>query len=164
MKYIAHRGLLKGPDKALENKPEQIIDCLLNKEYDCEIDVHFIKNEWWLGHDEPQYKVEEDFLLQKGLWIHCKNLEALERMQYLPKSCNYFWHQEDDFTLTSQGQIWTFPGNTLTESSVAVIPESSTRNWEYAKESKLFGVCSDYLEAFINETSPMPVWTTSKLF
>ena len=26
------------------------------------------------------------------------------------KSLNYFWHQTDDFTLTSHGYIWTYPG------------------------------------------------------
>ena len=32
-------------------------------------------------------------------------------MKKIDKTFNYFWHQNDKFTLTSKGYIWTFPGN-----------------------------------------------------
>ena len=25
-------------------------------------------------------------------------------------NCHYFWHQEDDYTITSKGIIWAYPG------------------------------------------------------
>jgi hypothetical protein len=34
-----------------------------------------------------------------------------------------FWHQNDDFTLTSKNYIWTYPGQPYTASSVIVMPE-----------------------------------------
>ena len=57
MKVISHRGNIKGsiPDK--ENRPSYI-DCAIGNGYDVEIDIRMIGGELWLGHDEPQYKIE----------------------------------------------------------------------------------------------------------
>ena len=66
MFYIAHRGLINGPDKSLENLPEHILS-VLDKYYHCEVDVWRIKNEWFTGHDEPVYKVDESFIGKNGL-------------------------------------------------------------------------------------------------
>jgi hypothetical protein len=72
------------------------------------------------------------------LWIHCKNLAALQMM---PRTCNFFWHQQDDFTLTSHGYIWTFPEKTTGRTSVIV---DNSRNWA-SKNYECYGVCSDYI-------------------
>ena len=64
MIYIAHRGLFQGPDKEKENHPDQIRKAL-KKRYDCEIDVWWKSDGWWLGHDEPQYKVDSSFMDNK---------------------------------------------------------------------------------------------------
>ena len=143
MKLIAHRGLTQGPDKALENSPNQIIKSLKDG-FDCEIDVWYANGEWWLGHDLAQYQIDWDFLKQPGLWIHAKNLMALHVLG-ADHSLNFFWHQEDDYTLTSQGYIWTYPNKQLTDNSVMVMPE-----WRNPKLENLnyncFGICSDYVE------------------
>ena len=77
MKAISHRGNIKGPVPDKENRPSYI-DCAIGNGYDVEIDVRSIDGELWLGHDEPQYKVEHKWLWirRKNLWIHCKNLQA----------------------------------------------------------------------------------------
>jgi hypothetical protein len=36
---------------------------------------------------------------------------------------NYFFHQEDDITLTSKGYIWAYPGKQPIKNSIAVMPE-----------------------------------------
>ena len=156
MKYIAHRGLINGPDKSIENNPEQI-QFVLSKGYDCEIDVWKVYDKWFLGHDEPQYEIPVSFLGKQGLWIHCKNIDALYQLSILPFSYNYFWHQEDDYTLVSNGIIWTYPGKHLTSNSIAVMPEINEDYWDYVKNVKIYGVCTDYVEKFISETSTMPV-------
>lgn len=159
MRMIAHRGLLKGPDKTLENKPEQI-EKVLQKGIDCEIDVWSIYGKWFLGHDEPQYEIPASFLGKQGLWIHCKNLDALYQFNDMPFKYEYFWHQEDDFTLTSSNFIWTYPGKHLTKNSIAVLPEISNEYWEYVKSVNIYGVCTDYVEKFLSETSTLSVRTT----
>lgn len=159
MKIIAHRGLINGPDKKLENRPEHI-EKVLKLGYDCEIDVWSIYGKWFLGHDEPQYEVSASFLGKQGLWIHCKNLDALYNFTVLPIHYEYFWHQEDDFTLTSGNYIWTYPGKHLTKESVAVLPEINQDYWEYVKSLDIYGVCTDYVEKFLSETSTVSVGST----
>lgn len=141
MKLIAHRGLLEGPDKSLENDPTQIHLSLL-KGFDCEIDFWFIDQEFFLGHDGPTYSIKSDFLHQPGLWIHAKNLEALYWLSNT--NLNYFWHQEDNFTLTSKGYIWTYPGKELTDKSISVMPEWNDPNLQNLNLN-CFGICSDYI-------------------
>ena len=80
-----------------------------------------------------------------------------------PFKYTYFWHQEDDFTLTSSHHIWTYPGKDLTNNSIAVMPENSEEYWEYVKKLDIFGVCTDYVEKFIDETRTMPIGSAEKL-
>lgn len=142
MKYIAHRGNLLGPDKDTENTVEQIEKCI-SKGYDVEIDLYF-QNDWFLGHDGPQYRIDISFLLEHRnfLWCHCKNSDALFRIQEY--NLNYFWHDNDDFTLTSYNYIWTFPGKKLYKNSIVVKPENYTTD----KNFNCAGICSDYIEHF----------------
>jgi hypothetical protein len=141
MKLIAHRGLFNGPDKQLENTVKQI-DLALSKGYDSEIDVWY-DDEWYLGHDEPKQHIEFSFLMKPGLWIHVKNIDALYMLRY--SGLNYFWHQNDDYTLTSQGYIWTYPGNKLTSNSICVLPEWDDPSLSNVKNLKCFGICSDFV-------------------
>ena len=141
MIYIAHRGLMDGPSKELENRPDQIKKAL-NLGYDCEIDVRYIEGEWFLGHDNPDYPIDFNFLQQDRLWLHAKNLDALYILTAFNR-LNYFWHQEDDFTLTSQGYIWTYPGKPLTKDSVCVMPEWNSNILEFNEDC--YGVCSDFV-------------------
>ena len=136
-RYIAHRGNIIGPRPELENKPEYIINAL-EYGFDCECDVWCVDNEWWLGHDEPQYKTSIGFLLQKGLWIHAKNIEALEQLE--GTGINYFFHDKDAYVLTSKGYIWAYPGSQISELTVSVMPERTD-----VDDSKAMIVCSDYV-------------------
>lgn len=142
MILIAHRGLTDGPDRAFENHPKKILSSLKDG-FHCEIDVWFKDDSWWLGHDEPTHKIPYEFLEQYGLWIHAKNLDALYVLRANP-TLNYFWHQEDDFTLTSQGDIWTYPGKPLTKDSIMVMPEWDDPGFKQLKFNCL-GICSDYV-------------------
>ena len=79
MIYISHRGYFNGSDKDLENNPKQI-EFLYNKNYDIEVDVRFYKNKFYLGHDEPKYEINHNFLENEKLWCHAKNHETLEEL------------------------------------------------------------------------------------
>ena len=142
MIYIAHRGLTTGPDVNLENRPQQI-EMSLRRGYHCEIDVWYINDKWFLGHDFADYQVPYEFLEQPNLWIHAKNLAALYELT--DTNLNFFWHENDDFTLTSHKHIWTYPGKLLTANSIMVMPEWQDPTLTNAKESNCYGVCSDYV-------------------
>ena len=79
MKLISHRGNIKGREIENENDPQYIYE-VLDLGFDCEIDVWFENNQFYLGHDEPKYKIKEEFLTQNQLWCHAKNLQALHSM------------------------------------------------------------------------------------
>jgi hypothetical protein len=142
MIYIAHRGLFAGPDKTLENTPAQIMTAL-ERGYHVEIDLWAVEADLYLGHDEPQYAINASFINQPNLWIHAKNIEALD---YLTQTTYfYFWHQNDDFTLTSNNLIWTYPGKPLTPRSVMVLPENIDPTLNNTKNVNCYGICSDYV-------------------
>jgi hypothetical protein len=144
MKYIAHRGLTEGPDINLENRPEQIVKSL-NEGFDCEIDLWIVNSDFYLGHDRPDYPINKQWLDRLGLWIHAKNLAALRWLT--TTDLEYFWHQEDDFTLTSHNYIWTYPGKELTQRSIMVVPERIDKTLYHAINASCYGVCSDYVKA-----------------
>ena len=56
MKIISHRGNLNGPKLELENTKEYI-DIAIENNFDVEIDLWNVKNEYFLGHDKADYKV-----------------------------------------------------------------------------------------------------------
>jgi hypothetical protein len=43
------------------------------------------------------------------------------------------------------------------------MPENLPEYWEYVKKLDIFGVCTDYVEKFIDETRTVPVGSTKKL-
>jgi len=144
MIYIAHRGLTTGPDVNLENRPQQI-EMSLRRGYHCEIDVWYINDKWFLGHDFADYQVPYEFLEQPNLWIHAKNLDALYVMG-ADKKLNFFWHESDSCVLTSQGDIWTQPGKPLTLNSIMVMPEYIDKTVQNVLNVECLGICSDYVE------------------
>lgn len=145
MIYIAHRGLTHGPNPELENHPAQIVQAVKNG-YECEVDLWVKDGELYLGHDAPTYQINYTFLAVRPLWIHAKNIDALKWLRDNHKKFNYFWHENDRFTLTSEGYIWTYPGNILTENSICVMPEWHMKPEELVVfQENCYGVCSDYV-------------------
>lgn len=143
MKFIAHRGNMNGPNSDMENNPEYI-QKTIDLGYDCEIDVRLINNIFYLGHDLPQYKIEIDFLLNNSnkLWIHCKNIEALDYLINY-KILNIFWHNNDEYTITSKGYIWSYIGMKTTKNIVCVMPELAV-NYTI-DNNNCYAICSDYI-------------------
>ena len=148
MKLIAHRGNINGPNPLIENKPETI-DKAIEMGFDVEIDIRYdyFDDQLYLGHDDPQYLVTKYWLAQymDRLWIHCKNIESLYYFANNTGGYNYFWHQNDDFTLTSKNYIWTYPGKPYNPRSIIVMPEKTNINLSDIRAYNCFGVCSDYV-------------------
>lgn len=141
-RVIAHRGNLNGPDPATENSPEQI-EKARKAGFDVEIDVWFVNGQWYTGHNAPQYKVDFSFLDSPRYWLHAKNIEALHFLteERTEIDCDFFWHQNDDYTLTNNGFIWTLPGKPLPEEfGIAVLPESIV----LYDVNKAWTICTDY--------------------
>jgi glycerophosphoryl diester phosphodiesterase len=150
LKLIAHRGNVSGPNPIKENSIEYIEEAI-SQDYDVEIDIRYsyVDQEFYLGHDDPQYIVFLDWLVEhkERLWIHCKNIESLHKFSSEKNNFNYFWHQEDDYTLTGCGYIWTYPGKIPTLNSIIVMPEMTMEMQDLInlKTFPCYGVCSDYI-------------------
>ena len=149
MMLISHRGNLNGKLPDRENSPKYIQEAL-DAGYSVEVDLwvspRSLHGEYpilCLGHDNPQYKVTLEWLQERQnyLWIHCKNREALEFC--LGKKLHCFWHDTDDYTMTSNGYVWAYPGKLRAGMfTILVMPEL---HWsvEEIRNQRCFGVCSD---------------------
>lgn len=146
MIYIAHRGNIDGsyPDK--ENRSDYINDAL-NEGFDVEIDVWFTDNQWWLGHDEPKYKTGTTIFRNRKIWTHAKNPEALNRLR--DYNCHYFWHEDDDYAITSKGYVWCHKDAIILPNSIAVLPEAEDERFLYTCS----GICSDRIDNWKNKIS-----------
>lgn len=143
MILISHRGNLDSIKPNHENQP-YYIQAAIDAGYQVEIDIWKNHSGLHLGHDSPQYPIDIDWLEDKSsnLWIHCKNIAALEFLS--SKKLHYFWHQTDTVTLTSQGHIWAYPSNQPIVNSIAVLPELHNET----NLSQCYGICSDNITKY----------------
>lgn len=164
---IAHRGNLDGPNPEKENHPDYIT-AALKENFSAEIDAWIVDNKIYLGHDGPEYEATEYFQYQgkwyaynfphfngswhgevfheaiPALWIHCKNFDALNDTWFLKG--HKFFHDQDDFTLTDSGYIWTYPRNLPVDRiSVAVMPER-VPEWDISNAG---AVCTDFPRKYL---------------
>lgn len=144
MKLISHRGNVTGRVPEVENR-QDYVDTAIHLGYEVEIDIWLIDRVLFLGHDEPQYEVSQEWLKSRAekLWIHCKNTLAMELFNTSFAGFNYFWHQEDTITLTSKNFLWVYPGKQPIKNSIAVMPEIYEDNVEHC-----IGICSDCLHLY----------------
>ena len=174
--FIAHRGLLNGPDSVLENHPEQLLKAAAMG-YGIECDLRYITGTWWLGHDYGKYQIDMEFFKavafgKEGddikhsprIWIHCKTLETLQEMHRMRNlfrinpstfemsksglfwhNLNWFYHETDNATITSNGIVWTHPkAHFVPKNSAWVVPNESPDfnddRWSYP-----FWYCTSHL-------------------
>ena len=137
MKIISHRGNVRGPIPDKENRPSYI-DCAIGNGYDVEIDVRLIDGQLWLGHDEPQYKVEHSWLQPRKeyLWIHCKDLAAAQECWEYQSFC----HTSDPYTYTTRGKVWLH--DLSMDVNDAIIPLIDDPTLYLAQ--KPYAICTDY--------------------
>lgn len=145
MIYISHRGNINGKNIDKENTIEYIARAI-ELGFDVEIDVWY-DNGFWLGHDSPDSRVNNDFLKNNKLWCHAKNLEAIENLDAL--CIKYFWHENDKYALTSNNLIWTYPGQKLCNKSICVLPELDQNN-AIQEIYNCYGICSDFISKWKN--------------
>jgi len=139
---ISHRGNINGPNPIRENSPFYVMGAIAMG-YDVEIDVWKVGDKLYLGHDEPQYEINEEWFIDRinNLWVHCKNVESL--IWVSNTKLHYFWHEHDTVTLTSKNYIWAYPGKQPILNSVAVMPEINNED-----TNNCLGICSDFIKNF----------------
>lgn len=132
---ISHRGNLDGIDYENENNPKKI-ERVFDLGFEVEIDVWRFGNNYFLGHDEPKYKINKNFLKRDGLWCHAKNDKAFEFL--LNDGIHCFWHENDKYTLTSKSIPWCFPKNYHPLGITVILGK------EEIPPMNIGGICTDY--------------------
>tara|TARA_R100000008_G_scaffold59031_1_gene36772 strand:- start:1777 stop:2241 length:465 start_codon:yes stop_codon:yes gene_type:complete len=145
MILISHRGNLDGLNPERENSPDYI-DEAIAKGYDVEVDVWYyrVNQDWvWLGHDEPEYTVKKEWLLDRknNLWIHCKNFNALT--QLVNTELRIFYHEKEQYTILNNGLIWAHNIEEIDDR--CIIPLLSRESVLEYNQAGFYGVCSDFI-------------------
>ena len=151
MIFISHRGNIEGVDIERENSPSYI-DEAIEAGFDVEIGIRANQGNLYLGHDDPQYPVELSWLTNRknSLWVHVKDAEAL--LLIADSELRYFWHQQDDFTLTSNGYIWSHDFNSpMTDR--CIVPLLSLEEIKSYSQFNFYAVCSDFVESCVEKFS-----------
>jgi len=147
MILISHRGNLNGRIPERENRIDYIEEAL-EQGYNVEVDVWGKDGKMYLGHDEPQEEVRCHFLSNVKLWVHAKNIEAVDSIKRWNRNTankvHWFWHENDHITLTSLDFVWVYPGKEMPYGSIAVMPEQFP---DWNTESAI-GICSDYIQTY----------------
>jgi len=142
MILISHRGNINGVNLERENNQSYIQEAI-DLGYDVEIDVWYEHNQFYLGHDKPQYQVDLNWLLERknNLWIHCKNFDALSEL--LNANLRVFYHLQEEYTIISDKHIWAHNLNEVDEKCIIpLINKSDIEKWT---PISVYGVCSDYI-------------------
>jgi hypothetical protein len=175
MRIICHRGNLDGPKPKWENHPLYLTEAM-DAGFCVEIDLWAKPDEngeskLWFGHDKPQFQVESTFFKPNGgydpfdrIYFHCKNLQALLFCNLINWSdsfgpgCKYFSHNQDPYTLVSDGSIWTYPDskNELSILSIPVVFGRNDMKWTFDQLKPCEGICTDdalYFDALFNASA-----------
>jgi hypothetical protein len=139
---IAHRGLINGPNHAIENSMTTVTEwCRQGRS--SEIDIWWHREGFWIGHDEPREPVSPEFLRSEYLWIHAKNPEGFYHLQKLSNEKGWglriFYHTDEDFALTTTGETIILPGLSDVEGWTYMMPEMGCVIPTIAGK-----ICSDY--------------------
>jgi hypothetical protein len=143
MLIISHRGNLTGCDPNNENRLETI-EYVISKGFSVEVDLRIYNDKPYFGHDEPQYETSLNFLknIDSFLWVHCKDKNSFEYA--LKYNLNCFWHDTDDYTMTSKGYVWAYPGKeSVGNLCIGVMPEKFWPPGDTIINKKFFGICTD---------------------
>ena len=140
MKLISHRGNITASNPTLENTPGYIELALAT--YDCEVDIWFDNKKFYLGHDGPKIEVSKDFVTHPGLWCHAKHYASLQALLDVGAHC--FFHKHDDYTVTSKGVIWAYPGKKGDKNTVCVHPHEL----DVEDVKNFYGVCANNIKDY----------------
>jgi hypothetical protein len=150
--YISHRGNMDG-DCGAENSPKQI-DLVISKGFMVEVDLRMKGKTPYLGHDDATYRISESWLRDRelNLYVHAKTRDALAWLQNTDLSLSWFYHEQDPYTLVSDGSIWThnLHEKPLPNSILPLLCVNQLRwyhdNHHFGKKSIPFeGICTDHI-------------------
>jgi len=145
MIVISHRGNLTGIDKKRENNPYYIDECI-ELGFDVEIDLRVKNDNLYLGHDNAEYKIYLEWLLERknNLWVHVKEYDALIKILGYKDKIRFFCHESDRYTLLSNGLVWCHDLDNHMNKN-CIIPLLSYEQVCAYEQNDFYAVCTDYV-------------------
>lgn len=147
IKY-SHRGNINGKILEKENSIEYIKKSI-ELGYNCEVDVRYINNTLFLGHDFSQYIIDINELLKikDKILIHCKSSETLNYFIKNYPEFEIFYHDIENCVLTSKNHIVCGPNTkeNFTENTIIALPEDFINIPDY---KNIYGIISDYVSVY----------------
>lgn len=155
MILFSHRGNVDGKRPNLENTESYISDAIRSS-YKVEIDVWYVHNKLYLGHDDPIHKTSIEFLQEhtSELLIHCKDVNTLEffSTHKMNSTFRYFYHTVERCVLSSFGDIIMHShANRCVKNCIYMLPEVLNINDKYLRNCS--GICSDIVSSYIHLTA-----------
>lgn len=141
MRIYSHRGNLSGKTSR-ENEPGYIMECI-EAGFFVEVDLWFKGGEYFLGHDEPSYRIRiEDFDVEQVIFhLKTPHVPSLAR-------ADAFAIVDDPFVATLRGWLWTNYGQEPTPQGIVCAPElvADDRPLEdfVAASRGALGICTDH--------------------
>jgi len=145
---ILHRGN-NGNDTLHENCPNTL-EKRDNDGYSVECDIWLKDDIWYLGHDYPEYKIEnlDKFLSIPSRLIHAKDGNTFSKLMRYCRENGYnneiFYHTNEDYVLTTSLNIVTYPGKYILENSILMMPENMNRDFLSEEIENYSSICSDF--------------------
>ena len=145
MILYSHRGNIIGKEVGLENQPDYI-NFALKCGFNVEIDVHYIDDKFYLGHDEPLYEVDESYLENSKLICHAKTPESF-MMMLKNDNIHTFWNDLDLYAITSKKMFWTLDDKVrMVSNPKLILCDVALRGFlSKVHFDRFYGICSDYV-------------------
>jgi hypothetical protein len=149
-RQLLHRGI--SMSDTLPENDQLTIKHRNDMGYACEYDIWFFNNSWWLGHDKPIYSIAciDTFIRQcTNNLIHAKDgITFAEIIKYCRERGyrnEIFYHTTEDYVLTSNMNIITYPGKYIVDSSICMMPENAGRTYSTDERNNMTAICSDLI-------------------
>lgn len=144
---IANRGNYNGINSQRENTVSYIEEAIAAG-YDVKVDAWLIDTTWHLGSDFPKEIVDLSFFERPCVWTHAMNLIGYVSLYNNPKA-HTFWHNKDEFAITSKGIKWART-HILTYDGVLALPEYNDYHTNLLRMEQIdpLGVCSNDFRKF----------------
>lgn len=145
-KYIAHRGLMDGPNGSIENTVD-LLESNSKAGITSECDIWYKDEQFWLGHDTPDHMVSFEWIckMKEFLLIHAKDLTTFHVLKRIRDQegidLHIFYHTDEDVVVTTHGECIVYPGLQVYDGWMSMMPERAPliKIGGYAA-----AVCSDY--------------------
>jgi hypothetical protein len=152
MIIISHRGNTDGPEVESENHPD-FIDKAISTGFEVEVDLRFIDGDFWLGHDEPQWRISEEWMSSRRnkIWFHCKDFESATALINTKNGYKFFCHSNEPYVCTSHNYLWVHDLSYEIDKN-CIIPLISDKDLtNHPLYKNCHGICTDYPSKIVNE-------------